>query len=97
MIMVTVSAVAIFAFAVLAIDGAILMATRTQLHNAADAGRTTMRFRTPISRSSSTPPTSASRSLTSSASRRIAPRPRATRYAAFSRVSSTRPAPTARI
>ncbi len=37
MIMVTVSIVALFAFAVLAIDGAILMATRTQLHNAADA------------------------------------------------------------
>lgn len=37
MIMVTVSIVACFAFAVLAIDGAILMATRTQLHNAADA------------------------------------------------------------
>jgi hypothetical protein len=37
MIMVTVSIVALFAFAVLAIDGAILMSTRTQLHNAADA------------------------------------------------------------
>jgi Flp pilus assembly protein TadG len=37
MIMVTVSIVAMFAFAVLAIDAAILMATRTQLHNAADA------------------------------------------------------------
>jgi hypothetical protein len=36
-IMVTVSIVALFAFAVLAIDGAILMATRTQLHGAADA------------------------------------------------------------
>jgi hypothetical protein len=37
MIMVTVAIVALFAFAVLAIDGAILMATRTQLHSAADA------------------------------------------------------------
>jgi hypothetical protein len=35
--MVTVSIVAMFAFAVLAIDGAILMTTRTQLHAAADA------------------------------------------------------------
>jgi hypothetical protein len=37
LLMITVAAVAIFAFAALAIDGAILMATRTQLHNAADA------------------------------------------------------------
>jgi len=37
MILVTVSAVAIFAFAAIAIDGAILMTTRTQLHSAADA------------------------------------------------------------
>ncbi|MDP3911212.1 MAG: pilus assembly protein TadG-related protein, partial [Gemmatimonadales bacterium] len=37
LIMVTVSIVAMFAFAVLAIDGAVLMTTRTQLNNAADA------------------------------------------------------------
>jgi hypothetical protein len=37
LVMVTGAAVAIFAFAALAIDGAILMSTRTQLHNAADA------------------------------------------------------------
>jgi Flp pilus assembly protein TadG len=37
MLMVTVAIVALFAFAVLAIDGAILMTTRTQLHSAADA------------------------------------------------------------
>lgn len=37
MIMVTVAIVAMFAFAVLAIDGAILMTSRTQLHSASDA------------------------------------------------------------
>lgn len=37
LIMVTVAIVAVFAFAVLAIDGAILMTSRTQLHAAADA------------------------------------------------------------
>jgi Flp pilus assembly protein TadG len=36
-IMVAVAMFAIFAFAVLAIDGALLLTTRTQLHNAADA------------------------------------------------------------
>jgi hypothetical protein len=36
-IIVTAAAIVIFAFAALAIDGAILMMTRTQLHNAADA------------------------------------------------------------
>ena len=37
MVMVAVSILALFAFAVLAIDGAILMTTKTQLQNAADA------------------------------------------------------------
>ncbi len=36
-VLVAIAAVAILGFAVLAIDGAILMVTRTQLHNAADA------------------------------------------------------------
>lgn len=37
LVMVAGGAIAVFAFAAIAIDGALLMATRTQLHNAADA------------------------------------------------------------